>query len=81
MTYTQFKLKHICIFEGIGNPEAKTIPMFDGLTEDQGYYTSKSFLPKVSILTFCCINTNSIFSYPLTCKSYNSAVSKFSNAV
>jgi len=36
------------VFIGIGNPDAKSIPMFDGLTEDQGYFTSKSFLPKVS---------------------------------
>ena len=35
------------IFIGIGNPQAKTIPIFEGLTEEQGYYTSKSFLPKV----------------------------------
>ena len=32
---------------GIGNPEPKTIPIFAGLTEEQGYHTSKSFLPKV----------------------------------
>jgi len=36
------------VFIGIGNPDAKSIPMFNGLTEEQGYYTSKSFLPKVS---------------------------------
>jgi dihydropyrimidine dehydrogenase (NADP+) len=36
------------VFIGIGNPDAKTIPMFNGLTEEQGYYTSKAFLPKVS---------------------------------
>jgi len=36
------------VFIGVGNPDAKTIPMFDGLTEEQGYFTSKSFLPKVS---------------------------------
>jgi len=35
-------------FIGIGNPEPKTIPIFDGLTEGNGYYTSKGFLPKVS---------------------------------
>eukprot|EP00088_Acartia_fossae_P032309 TRINITY_DN3308_c0_g1_i6.p1 TRINITY_DN3308_c0_g1~~TRINITY_DN3308_c0_g1_i6.p1 ORF type:complete len:1069 (-),score=295.18 TRINITY_DN3308_c0_g1_i6:247-3453(-) len=36
------------VFIGIGNPEAKTIPMFNGLTEEQGYFTSKSFLPQVA---------------------------------
>jgi len=35
-------------FIGIGNPEPKTIPIFDGLSSEQGYYTSKSFLPKVA---------------------------------
>jgi len=35
-------------FIGIGNPEAKTIPIFDGLTEENGYFTSKGFLPKVA---------------------------------
>ena len=36
------------VFIGIGNPEPKTIPIFDGLDESKGYYTSKSFLPQVS---------------------------------
>jgi len=36
------------VFLGIGNPEPKIIPIFKGLTEDQGFYTSKSFLPKVA---------------------------------
>ena len=36
------------VFVGIGNPDAKRIPLFEGLTEDQGFYTSKSFLPKVA---------------------------------
>jgi len=36
------------VFIGIGNPEPKTIPIFKELTEDQGYFTSKSFLPKVA---------------------------------
>jgi dihydropyrimidine dehydrogenase (NADP+) len=38
------------VFIGIGNPQPKTIPIFEGLTEDNGYYTSKSFLPKVRML-------------------------------
>ena len=36
------------VFIGIGNPEPKIIPIFQGLSEDQGFYTSKSFLPKVA---------------------------------
>ena len=39
-------------FIGIGNPQPKTIPIFEGLTEDKGYYTSKSFLPKVLALLY-----------------------------
>ena len=40
---------HEAIFIGIGNPEPKIIPIFKNLTEGQGFYTSKGFLPKVSI--------------------------------
>lgn len=29
-------------------PQAKIIPIFKELTEEQGFFTSKSFLPKVS---------------------------------
>lgn len=36
------------IFIGIGLPEAKCEPFLEGLTEEMGFYTSKSFLPKVS---------------------------------
>ncbi|KZC14706.1 Dihydropyrimidine dehydrogenase [NADP(+)], partial [Dufourea novaeangliae] len=36
------------IFLGIGLPKAKTIPIFANLTEEMGFFTSKSFLPKVS---------------------------------
>jgi len=35
------------VFVGIGNPQAKVIPIFEGLTEEQGFYTSKDFLPRV----------------------------------
>ena len=31
-----------------GLPDPKTIPMFQGLTQDMGFYTSKDFLPKVA---------------------------------
>ena len=36
------------IFLGIGLPEPKIIPIFDGLTVEQGFYTSKNFLPIVA---------------------------------
>lgn len=36
------------IFCGIGLPEAKVIPIFQGLTPEMGFYTSKNFLPLVS---------------------------------
>ena len=42
---------HEAIFIGIGNPEPKIIPIFKNLTEGQGFYTSKGFLPKVSIIS------------------------------
>lgn len=36
------------VFLGIGLPEPKIIPAFEGLTKDMGFYTSKSFLPSVA---------------------------------
>jgi dihydropyrimidine dehydrogenase (NADP+) len=36
------------VFIGVGNPDPKVIPIFKGLSEDQGFYTSKGFLPKVA---------------------------------
>ncbi|XP_072023960.1 LOW QUALITY PROTEIN: dihydropyrimidine dehydrogenase [NADP(+)]-like [Amphiura filiformis] len=36
------------VFLGIGMPQAKRAPMFVGLTEEQGFFTSKDYLPKVS---------------------------------
>ncbi|KAK6644995.1 hypothetical protein RUM43_001271 [Polyplax serrata] len=36
------------IFLGIGLPEPKIIPEFKGLTEEMGFYTSKTFLPAVA---------------------------------
>ncbi|XP_012922656.1 dihydropyrimidine dehydrogenase [NADP(+)] isoform X3 [Heterocephalus glaber] len=35
-------------FIGIGLPEPKRDPIFQGLTQDQGFYTSKDFLPLVA---------------------------------
>ena len=51
MTLQKLKTEmgHEAIFIGIGNPEPKIIPIFKNLTEGQGFYTSKGFLPKVSI--------------------------------
>uniref|UniRef100_T1PFN8 Dihydropyrimidine dehydrogenase [NADP(+)] n=1 Tax=Musca domestica TaxID=7370 RepID=T1PFN8_MUSDO len=36
------------VFLGIGLPEPKLNPIFKGLDESMGFYTSKSFLPKVA---------------------------------
>lgn len=36
------------IFVGIGLPNPTLNPIFDGLNENHGFYTSKSFLPVVS---------------------------------
>lgn len=36
------------IFIGIGLPEANVSPVFENLTSEMGYYTSKTFLPQVS---------------------------------
>ncbi|KNC80821.1 hypothetical protein SARC_06824 [Sphaeroforma arctica JP610] len=36
------------IFLGCGMPQPKTIAAFQGLTEEQGYFNSKTFLPRVS---------------------------------
>ena len=39
---------HAAMFVGIGMPNPKKIPLFEGLSEDMGFYTSKDFLPKVA---------------------------------
>jgi len=36
------------VFLGIGMPNPNTIPMFKGLTQKEGFYTSKNFLPVVA---------------------------------
>jgi len=50
LTLTKLKEEMNCkaVFLGLGNPNPKIIPMFKDLTEQQGFYTSKSFLPKVA---------------------------------
>lgn len=35
------------VFVGIGLPDPKVVPMFEGLMPQQGFYTSKDFLPVV----------------------------------
>lgn len=37
------------VFVGIGLPDPKVAPIFEGLTTQQGFYTSKDFLPVVAI--------------------------------
>lgn len=39
---------HAAVFLGIGLPQAKVAPVFDGLTESNGFFTSKDFLPRVA---------------------------------
>ncbi|XP_026728900.1 dihydropyrimidine dehydrogenase [NADP(+)] [Trichoplusia ni] len=39
---------HSAVFLGIGLPEPKSIPIFKGLNQEMGFYTSKDFLPLVS---------------------------------
>ncbi|XP_048482969.1 dihydropyrimidine dehydrogenase [NADP(+)] isoform X3 [Plutella xylostella] len=42
------KSGHSAVFVGVGLPEPKSVPIFKGLTQDMGFYTSKDFLPLVS---------------------------------
>ncbi|KAJ8305562.1 hypothetical protein KUTeg_016107 [Tegillarca granosa] len=39
---------YAAVFVGIGLPDPKSIPIFSGLTEEMGFFTSKDFLPRVS---------------------------------
>ncbi|CAH0750695.1 unnamed protein product [Diatraea saccharalis] len=39
---------HAAVFLGIGLPEPKSVPIFKGLTQHMGFFTSKDFLPLVS---------------------------------
>ncbi|KAJ3433020.1 dihydropyrimidine dehydrogenase [NADP(+)] [Anaeramoeba flamelloides] len=50
--FTVEKLKedgYNAVFVGIGLPEPHSIPAFDGLTVENGFYSSKTFLPIVSM--------------------------------
>ncbi|XP_012269514.2 dihydropyrimidine dehydrogenase [NADP(+)] [Athalia rosae] len=42
------KSNYKVVFVGIGLPEPKLIPIFKDLTEEMGFYTSKTFLPMVA---------------------------------
>ncbi|CAG0921159.1 unnamed protein product, partial [Notodromas monacha] len=51
------------IFLGLGHPEPKIIPAFQGLTHEQGFFTSKDFLPVVSSASkpgMCACKSNSL---------------------
>ncbi|XP_077981130.1 dihydropyrimidine dehydrogenase [NADP(+)]-like [Glandiceps talaboti] len=39
---------HECVFLGIGLPQPKVIPIFEGLTTKNGFHTSKDYLPVVA---------------------------------
>ena len=39
---------HEAVFIGVGLPSPKIIPIFEGLTAENGFYTSKEFLPLVA---------------------------------
>ena len=43
------KAGYEAIFVGIGLPDPKVAPIFEGLTVDNGFYNSKDFLPVVSM--------------------------------
>ena len=52
-----------CIFLGLGLPDPNIDPMFKGLDESNGFYTSKSYLPlvaKASKVGMCGCNKNSL---------------------
>ncbi|KAM7532811.1 hypothetical protein Aperf_G00000129029 [Anoplocephala perfoliata] len=43
------------IFLGFGLPNSHSISVFEGLTAEQGYFTSKAFLPRVSAASKGCL--------------------------
>eukprot|EP00039_Didymoeca_costata_P011338 m.158470 g.158470 ORF g.158470 m.158470 type:complete len:1082 (-) comp15137_c0_seq4:107-3352(-) len=47
-----------CVFVGIGLPDPKVADEFQGLTEKQGFFTSKGFLPKVAKASKSGISSN-----------------------
>jgi dihydropyrimidine dehydrogenase (NADP+) len=52
-----------CVFLGLGLPDPNIDPMFKGLDESNGFYTSKTYLPlvaKASKVGMCGCNKNSL---------------------
>lgn len=47
-TLDSLKEKSAAVFLGIGLPAPKKPSIFEGLTAENGFYTSKDFLPKVA---------------------------------
>lgn len=47
-TLASLKEEYDAVFLGIGLPDPKLIPIFEGLDSSHGFYTSKTFLPLVS---------------------------------
>ncbi|KAJ6216118.1 hypothetical protein RDWZM_007275 [Blomia tropicalis] len=47
-TLESLRTRFDCVFVGIGLPQPKIDPTFVGLTSENGFYTSKDFLPSVS---------------------------------
>lgn len=51
------------VFVGIGMPQAKPTGVFQGLGKEQGYFTSKDFLPTVARASkrgMCCSSSNAL---------------------
>lgn len=48
------------VFVGIGKPQPKIAPIFQGLTQSMGFYTSKNFLPLVSRASKTKFELNSV---------------------
>uniref|UniRef100_UPI0025AE0F18 dihydropyrimidine dehydrogenase [NADP(+)] isoform X1 n=1 Tax=Doryrhamphus excisus TaxID=161450 RepID=UPI0025AE0F18 len=48
MTLTSLKEQFQAVFIGIGLPQANRAKIFEGLSVDQGFFTSKDFLPMVA---------------------------------
>lgn len=56
-TLASLKKEYDAVFLGIGLPDPKLIPIFEGLDPSHGFYTSKTFLPLVSKASkpgMCC---------------------------
>lgn len=70
ITIKDLKEKSTAIFLGIGLPEPKKPSIFDNLSSENGFYTSKDFLPKVAVgskpgLSCACKPTNNENKLPI----------------